>query len=165
MHAARVRRHGDPAKVIQVSERRIKRKEDHPQWSERPTRNAVHMRIRAERGSAARHNCVACGRRAAHWAFFHNREFGIPDLKGHYSLVVADYEPMCVRCHKQMDNDYRKEARTIRWADRALAIDASNGGAALRVGGTEHYIDLREAVDLWIEANGDASDQQRGDPR
>ena len=105
-HTARIARHGDPHKVIPHSERNFLTGEDHPKWTgDEATYNAVHMRLRTQRGSASEYRCISCPAVAEQWAYVHNRERSATAVEGPYSVVLADYEPMCVRCHKRMDMD------------------------------------------------------------
>lgn len=66
----------------------------------------AHDRIRAERGKASDHECVSCGRPARDWALRHGVEQTKTARNGRvYSLNVADYMPMCRRCHVHYDHD------------------------------------------------------------
>ncbi|WP_405373376.1 hypothetical protein [Microbacterium sp. Ld14] len=105
MHDTRVRRHGDPTKVIAPEERAVRKGERSPHWSgDAASYSAAHQRIRAHRGSARAHPCVdRCGRQAAHWSY----DRSDPDEKrselGPYSTDLSRYVPRCVRCHKAFD--------------------------------------------------------------
>jgi hypothetical protein len=69
---------------------------------------AAHQRVRTDRGNARDHECVDCGKGAAHWSYDHAdpderhstqwRTEGIA-----FSLDPAHYEPRCVPCHKRFD--------------------------------------------------------------
>jgi hypothetical protein len=70
-----------------------------------PGYNGVHVRLRADIGPAAAHQCVDCGTQAHHWSYDHQdpcervrAEDGLP-----YSLDPSHYEPRCVPCHKAFD--------------------------------------------------------------
>lgn len=68
--------------------------------------NAVHMRLRADRGRASDHRCVDCGRVAAHWSFSNDAsadERRDPETDLAYSLNPDDYSPRCVSCHAKHD--------------------------------------------------------------
>lgn len=75
---------------------------------------AIHLRVRAKKGSASNYECVACGGRAKHWAYNHNSKnerlgvheqgFIVP-----FGTEIEDYQPMCVPCHKRLDLAKRRE--------------------------------------------------------
>lgn len=110
MHRARIDRHGDPNVMIHQRDRALPRGEDHPMWSDEPTYNAIHFRLRKERGKPSQYQCLKCGDPAKQWAYFHNRDKSLSSEYGVYSTELSDYEAMCVPCHKRMDIAYRKEA-------------------------------------------------------
>lgn len=70
--------------------------------------SAAHTRVRVERGPAAAHACVDCGKPAQHWSYCHSDPnelistepgaFGLP-----YSCDSSYYAPRCVQCHKNFD--------------------------------------------------------------
>lgn len=62
----------------------------------------AHRRIYRERGRASGHTC-SYGQQASHWAYQHQAEVELLDGKQPYSDDPADYEAMCVCCHKQFD--------------------------------------------------------------
>ena len=75
---------------------------------------AVHHRVRRDKGTAASHACVDCGKEAAHWSYDHrdpderrDEENGLA-----YSLYSIHYEPRCVPCHKSFDMSHGDE-----WSD------------------------------------------------
>lgn len=74
---------------------------------DRATYEAVHQRVKYQRGSASKYECVSCGRQARHWAYDHKDESERIGEKGGYSLPfsvnVKHYQPMCVPCHKRLD--------------------------------------------------------------
>lgn len=75
---------------------------NHPMWSgDEAGYHAVHARLRKERGKAREHLC-ACGKQAKHWAYKHGSGNGLK-----YSLDMNDYEPMCVSCHRKLDQNRR----------------------------------------------------------
>jgi len=70
---------------------------------------AVHARIRASRGPAAAHLCTSCFAPAKEWAYDHtDPERLIEWVEGRswvvYSAKAEHYHPMCVKCHRAMDN-------------------------------------------------------------
>lgn len=70
---------------------------------------AVHQRIRKQRGKASEHQCVQCeGKQAAaHWAYDHsdpNERVGTDGgCELSYSTDPMRYQPMCTPCHKAYD--------------------------------------------------------------
>jgi hypothetical protein len=70
---------------------------------------AVHQRLRAKRGPAADHLCVECFAPAQEWAYDHTDPHPLTDwVEGRsrvtYSADYDRYHPMCIRCHRGMDN-------------------------------------------------------------
>jgi len=102
-HGTRVRRHGDPERVVLIGDRAIPRGMRHPSWAgEHVTYGGAHQRVRAVRGAASDHAC-ACGARAAHWAYRHDDPDEKQAPEGPYSTDPARYDAMCVSCHKRFD--------------------------------------------------------------
>ena len=67
---------------------------------------AVHNRLRRERGDADEFICVSCGKEAETWACQGNRtstEVRHSGIAVTYSVDVDDYEPMCHPCHRKLD--------------------------------------------------------------
>jgi hypothetical protein len=71
---------------------------------------AAHARVRAVRGPASASICGECGDRAAEWAytgFGLDEQVGIPydgfDGYALWSPDPADYDPLCRRCHWELD--------------------------------------------------------------
>lgn len=66
--------------------------------------DAIHKRLRKERGPARNFECVECGNQANHWAYQHTagdneqRTHGLP-----FSSNVEDYAAMCAKCHRKLD--------------------------------------------------------------
>jgi hypothetical protein len=78
-----------------------------------PSYNAVHGRLRAQRGAASKYICVGCEeKRASDWAYDHedpNEKTGI--VHGSPLLYSADpehYKPMCHSCHMRFDAAFRR---------------------------------------------------------
>ena len=68
------------------------------------TYSGAHERVRSLRGSASRHQCVDCGRKAGHWSYDHGDIQELYTAEGlPYSLHPAHYEARCVPCHKRFD--------------------------------------------------------------
>lgn len=109
MHAARLRRHGDPHAVFKAA---LPYGPDHHAWQDVPSYGCAHHRVRLRRGSASQFACVDCGGRAQHWSYDHadpNELRGpAPGSAGYkglmpYSADPDHYQPRCVRCHKAFD--------------------------------------------------------------
>ena len=96
---ARNDRHGDPSIVIPVEERQYKRGSDNHSWSDKPSYDAIHLRIRKTYGKASEHKCIDCHKQAKHWSYSGpNYNTLMP-----YSDNLDDYRPRCVPCHSIHD--------------------------------------------------------------
>lgn len=79
--------------------------------NDKPNYPAAHARLRADRGPAKNHPCVACGEQAAHWSYNHDdpEEMYYDDPWSNsilaYSAQQDSYSPRCVPCHKRFDLD------------------------------------------------------------
>ena len=68
----------------------------------------VHYRLRTRRGPAAGYRCCGCGLLAYTWAYDHKDPNEVTDDRGAtYSLDLAHYQPMCVRCHFRFDAPFK----------------------------------------------------------
>ncbi len=66
--------------------------------------DAAHKRVKRLRGSARDYVCVGCGDvPATDWAYNHEDENELAGGDGPYSLIPANYDPMCKSCHKVFD--------------------------------------------------------------
>jgi hypothetical protein len=70
-----------------------------------PGYDTMHHRIKAARGSARNQICIVCGEAAQEWACIRNaivleRRYGANVA---YSGNIEDYDPMCIRCHREFD--------------------------------------------------------------
>lgn len=99
-HRFRIYRHGDPHKVITPDQVHRPSGPEHYLWTEDPGYDAMHRRVWRARGSASQFACP-CGEPAKHWAFVGERD---PQDRQPVGRSVDDYQAMCVRCHKVMDN-------------------------------------------------------------
>lgn len=101
MHAARIRRHGDPSKVIGQNEIARLHGPDNPMWQEAPSYSAWHQRLNRAKGPASRHECSeGCGAKAAQWSYVGPRE---PNRRKPYEIDFSLFVPKCVKCHKRYD--------------------------------------------------------------
>lgn len=67
----------------------------------------AHKRVKRIKGVARNHKCYACGYDADHWAYQHNDESELRDLRNRpYSLDPKHYVAMCASCHKEYDLDH-----------------------------------------------------------
>lgn len=103
MHGTRLRRHGDPLRVILPHERHVQTGAASPRWLDVPTYGAAHQRVHRERGSARAQTCVDCHGRAAHWSYSRACPNELTSELGPYSADVEQYVPRCVSCHKRFD--------------------------------------------------------------
>lgn len=78
------------------------------------TYQAVHKRIRRERGPASEHVCARCGQQARDWAYDHTDPNELTTQwygkTVAYSPDVDHYVPLCRLCHYRMDNRYEGSA-------------------------------------------------------
>ena len=77
---------------------------DLPEREGAATYNAVHLRIRAQRGAAKDSTCP-CGAAAEHWAYVRGDDQSVRyDEQGRpYSTDLSRYEALCRTCHRRMD--------------------------------------------------------------
>lgn len=108
-HDGRLRRNGDPLRLIPHSERYL-RGEDHPQWRDTLIGyTSAHQRVKSLHGSAKDHSCIDCGNTAAHWSYDHTdttNERYYEYKPGKYAAYSPDptrYAARCVPCHKAFD--------------------------------------------------------------
>lgn len=67
--------------------------------------NAMHDRLRRDRGPAADHDCADCGAPAVHWSYDHDDAAELVDHLGFpYSLDADHYVPRCLSCHRRVDD-------------------------------------------------------------
>lgn len=75
---------------------------------------ALHNRLVVERGLPAEYQCARCPEQASEWAYDHEDPDERRNLVGRddgpFSLNLAHYMPLCVRCHRRFDNGRRKKA-------------------------------------------------------
>lgn len=95
-HYLRWRKTGDPLTPLP---------ERGPRWlGAEASYNAVHLRLRAERGPATSHECARCGARADEWAFDHSdMNAKVDDLGRAYSTDLSTYLALCRSCHRSLD--------------------------------------------------------------
>jgi hypothetical protein len=91
---------------VQVDAARRPRLPWHP-----PTYSTVHQRLPSlENGT-----CQHCDDHAEEWAYDHGDPEELTDEAGRpYSLDQGHYMPLCRKCHRRYDMDYRKETGTAR---------------------------------------------------
>jgi hypothetical protein len=70
-----------------------------------PGYQAKHERVYRMRGKAREQICVTCGQPARHWAQIHGTDGSDP---------MADYQPMCHRCHFAYDDVAERSAQKRR---------------------------------------------------
>lgn len=82
-----------------------------PRWvpKESLDYDAMHERIKEQRGKARLFSCITCGCQAQEWAYQHTDPE--PRVSEHGCLFTDDvmaYEPMCRRCHRAYDAEMRE---------------------------------------------------------
>lgn len=102
-HRTRQLRHGDP--LICLPRGNPAGHEHHSFKGEDIRYGAAHERVRVERGPAKAHDCIDCGKRAAHWSYNHSDPNELRDLELNlpFSADPEHYSPRCVPCHKAFD--------------------------------------------------------------
>jgi hypothetical protein len=86
----------------------------HHRWSDTPTYQAAHWRIKVRRGSASQHACVDCSRPALDWAYDGQDPEELTGASStcsnlRFSLKPQHYQPKCRRCHLRGDAARRRE--------------------------------------------------------
>lgn len=90
MHYHRWYRYGDTQAVLSTAVHLS----EHPAWQgDGAGYDAVHYRLRTQRGKASSHVCP-CGVQAQEWAY---------DKPSGHSPDLSKYTPMCRSCHKRRD--------------------------------------------------------------
>ena len=97
--------------------------EGHPAWKgDEVGYMAVHQRLRRGRGPAKSHQCIDCGKQAAHWSYDHSDPNPkIDEKNGPYSTDLDRYHPRCRPCHKIQDKNHSKVERNQVIRDMFLA--------------------------------------------
>ena len=105
---------------------------DLPEREGAATYNAVHLRIRAQRGPAKDNTCP-CGAAAEHWAYVRGDDQSVRyDERGRpYSIDLSRYVALCRTCHRRMDAE---ATRT-----RGCSVDGCEGEHKSRGMCSKHY--------------------------
>ena len=89
--------------------------------AERSLENAyktAHIRVKRQRGRAKDYPCFQCGNPAFDWAYRHNdpdEKYGATQgYRAPFSNNPDFYEAMCKTCHRNYDNDHRRNLGTLR---------------------------------------------------
>ena len=69
---------------------------NHWNWSERPSRLAIHKRIHRKMGKASNYPCVDCGGKARDWS----------SETEEYTSNPEEYKPRCRKCHLAKDKNW-----------------------------------------------------------
>ncbi|WP_438853912.1 hypothetical protein [Agromyces sp. M3QZ16-3] len=122
----------------------------------------AHRSIRRARGPASSYPCLNCGDPARHWAY---RNASTAELVGpvrgragsaRYSSDVADYDPLCVLCHRIRDEQIGVEIWEWRGASEAeveegLLEEFRDAIEDLREVCEEDELDFDEELDYLTE--------------
>ncbi len=76
----------------------IPKGKNHWNYSETPSKLALHKRLYRKYGKAAEKNCVDCGKQARDWS----------NETGKYTDDIRDYVPRCRKCHTKKDENWKK---------------------------------------------------------
>lgn len=114
---------------------RSRRREETGNWrGDQIGNSGVHERLRRYRGRPHQHRCVECGAEAQDWAFRWDRaESFIESDHGPYSTNLADYDPMCRRCHIRFDS---ARITYLRICPECGTEFVTNNSTKIRCGGT-----------------------------
>lgn len=79
-----------------------------PNWTDTPTYQAAHSRVKAAKGFAQHSTCIDCGKPAADWSYIGGdpNELVGTSSSGSRCVYSADpeyYVPRCRRCHRIHD--------------------------------------------------------------
>lgn len=75
-----------------------------PRTPDAATYNAVHLRLKFDRGVARTYACLNCGNQAQAWSYDHTDPSELLDERGRpYSLDLGRYRPLCWPCHNPLD--------------------------------------------------------------
>lgn len=110
-HYSRLKRWGDPALVKRPGGKPGQGVgADNPAWKgDEVGYQAVHVRLRSQRGSASALTCP-CGAPAAQWAYDHADPEELRSPEGYpYSVNLDRYAALCVPCHMALDG--KQESR------------------------------------------------------
>jgi hypothetical protein len=90
---------------------------NNPKWrtDEQVTYAAMHQRVNAAKGRPTQYACAHCSAPAQEWAYDHldpdERRTPSGRDDGPFSLDVDHYMPLCVPCHRKLDNGRRRGSR------------------------------------------------------
>lgn len=131
LHYRRWKKYGDPHTVLKRPVGPA-----HHSWLDRPSYATLHQRLRNRLGPASQHQCVDCGKSAAHWSYDGLDPTELTEtvlVKNHsysvaYSVSENYYQPRCPRCHQAFDQ-IKKEIRQILWVAKKYLVsrEASKG--------------------------------------
>lgn len=109
MHYTRYRRHGDPSITRKTT---LRYGEANSMWRGADVGyHGLHIRVRKALGRASDFLCP-CGAQAAEWAYDHGDPNERSSPQGAYSTDLDHYQPMCVRCHRRLDENPIAMGRT-----------------------------------------------------
>lgn len=93
-----------------------------------PRYEAMHARLKYERGPAKGYDCVSCGQQAAHWAYdgqdpderTNPPNWGTRKDNLYFSMDPSHYQAMCAKCHKRLDIKIAAQRKNSKIYDRTL---------------------------------------------
>jgi len=106
-HYRSFKRYGDPLRAVPM------KGESHYAWlHENPTYQAIHGRLRKQRGKATGYACISCSSPAHSWAYDRQDPDQRTEVQSNGTTVTfsADldrYQPMCDSCHNKLDQRYK----------------------------------------------------------
>ena len=79
-----------------MSEARMGNK--NPLWKDKPSYEAMHQWVKRKLGLASEHKCKHCDNMATDWS----------NIDHKYRRILADYSPLCKKCHCKYDKQMRR---------------------------------------------------------
>ena len=76
----------------------LPRGKNHWNYSENPSKLALHKRLYRKYGKASEHKCVDCNNQARDWSCENEN----------YTDNIKDYRPRCRKCHVKKDENWKK---------------------------------------------------------
>ena len=172
-HEARIRRHGDPHKVISYRERAFPRGVDNHKWNDNPDYDTWHQRLRKEKGKASDRDCsMSCGNKADNWAYVGARD---ENDRAKFETDVDMYVPLCLLCHRNFDRRFngiiaQPSLRGAYWLEEAKRMYAEGMGSnrigkALGLSPTSVYRMLKKNGVQFRRQNGGIKSTPETRPR
>lgn len=112
----------------------------------------VHNRVKSERGSAAGHTCVDCGRPAEEWSYDGLDPDELTTPEGYrFSVRPEHYVARCRRCHARLDRSGERNHRARHTDAQVAAIVAEyRAGLITQTALAAKYGVSQSAISDWV---------------